>query len=114
VGQVPHDLDVVAEVERVGPQRDVARDDDHAHGDDIDGDAAGDQRARRDAGRRNGRHRQPHADDQRQHDHEILRALEGDAAEAQAPGGEHGDRQPGEHESRAVQPAREASQRRRV
>ncbi len=98
----------------MGAQRHVTGDDDHTHGEDVDGDAAGDQRARRDARQRDGRQRQPRADDQRQHDHEIFRALEGHPPEAHAPGGEHGDRQRGEHEGRAVQPAREPSQRRRV
>src|SRR5438046_115832 len=49
VGQTPHDLDVVAEVEGVSAQRDVARDHDDAHDEDVDGDAARDERARRHA-----------------------------------------------------------------
>jgi len=114
VGQIPHDLDVVAEVEGVSAQRDVARDHDHAHEEDVDGDAAGDERARRHAGQRDGRQRQPRADDQRQDDHEVFRALQGHPAQPQTPGREHGDRQRREDEPRAVQRAREPPQLRRV
>jgi len=112
--QIPHDLDVIAEVEGVGAQRDVARDHDHAHDEDVDGDAEGDKRARRHVGQREGRQHQPRADDQRQHDHEVFRALEGDSGQPQTPDREHGDRQRGEDERPAVQRAREPLQPRRV
>jgi len=86
----------------------VARDHDHAHEEDVDGD----RRRRRDrrAATRGAARRAPAPgrapNDQRQDDHEVFRALEGHPAQSQAPDREHGDRQRGEDEPRAVQRAR--------
>ena len=114
VGQAPHDLDVVAEVERVGAQGQVARHHDEAHDHDVGGGAGGDGRAHRQARHGDWRQREARRDDDGQDDDEIFRALQRDAAEPHAPDRKNGDRERRQDQRGAVERPREPRQVRRV
>ena len=110
----PDDLDVVAEVEGVGLQGEMARDDDESHRHGVD-ECPDDGRAqRRDRGDGQRRDQRSQRDERREDHHQILGARERDTADGPAARREHGDQNRGHRAGHQLEWPGQSRQGRRV